>query len=159
VDKIRIAMPHRGAGVAPIFAALEAGYYREQGLEPELVPFHGHSNSLKGLIAGEADFTNAVGAELLLANARYKGDAVILASAISRSAQQVAARPGIETREDLRGKRWGVGARNDADGLKWAELHADIIRRFSRFPHRNAVLGRVSTPEEQKFLDDGGFAG
>ena len=27
------------------------------------------------------------------------------------------------------------------------------------FPHRNAVLGRVTTPEEQKFLDDGGFAG
>jgi len=48
---------------------------------------------------------------------------------------------------------------NDADNLKWAELHADIIRRFGRFPHRNAVLGRVSTPEEQGFLDDGGFAG
>jgi hypothetical protein len=30
VDRIRIAMPHRGAGVAPIFAALEGGYYREQ---------------------------------------------------------------------------------------------------------------------------------
>ncbi len=50
-------------------------------------------------------------------------------------------------------------AHNDADGLKWAELHADIIRRFSRFPHRNAVLGRVSTPQEQAFLDSGGFAG
>ena len=50
-------------------------------------------------------------------------------------------------------------AADDADGLKWAEIHADIIRRFGRFPHRNAVLGRVSTPEEQKFLDDGGFAG
>jgi uncharacterized protein (DUF924 family) len=50
-------------------------------------------------------------------------------------------------------------ARNDADGLKWAERHADIIRRFGRFPHRNAVLGRVSTPEEQAFLDGGGFAG
>jgi uncharacterized protein (DUF924 family) len=47
----------------------------------------------------------------------------------------------------------------DADGVKWAELHADIIRRFGRFPHRNAVLGRVSTPEEQAFLDGGGFAG
>ena len=46
-----------------------------------------------------------------------------------------------------------------ADGLKWAERHADIIRRFGRFPHRNAVLGRVSTPEEQAFLDGGGFAG
>jgi uncharacterized protein (DUF924 family) len=47
----------------------------------------------------------------------------------------------------------------DADGLKWAEIHADIIRRFGRFPHRNAALGRVTTPEEQAFLDGGGFAG
>jgi uncharacterized protein (DUF924 family) len=42
---------------------------------------------------------------------------------------------------------------------KWAEIHADIIRRFGRFPHRNAVLGRVTTPEEQVFLETGGFAG
>ncbi|MDO8877258.1 MAG: DUF924 family protein [Pseudolabrys sp.] len=48
---------------------------------------------------------------------------------------------------------------DDADGLKWAELHADIIRRFGRFPHRNAVLGRATTPEEQAFLDSGGFGG
>jgi uncharacterized protein (DUF924 family) len=47
----------------------------------------------------------------------------------------------------------------DADQLKWAELHADIIRRFGRFPHRNAVLGRTTTPQEQAFLDGGGFAG
>jgi uncharacterized protein (DUF924 family) len=50
-------------------------------------------------------------------------------------------------------------ASGDADALKWAELHADIIRRFGRFPHRNAVLGRATTPEEQAFLDGGGFAG
>ena len=43
--------------------------------------------------------------------------------------------------------------------LKWAELHADIIRKFGRFPHRNAVLGRATTAEEQAFLDGGGFAG
>jgi uncharacterized protein (DUF924 family) len=47
----------------------------------------------------------------------------------------------------------------DAGTLKYAELHADIIRRFGRFPHRNAVLGRVTTPEERAFLDGGGFAG
>jgi len=47
----------------------------------------------------------------------------------------------------------------DEGTLKWAELHADIIRRFGRFPHRNAVLGRVTTLEEQAFLDGGGFAG
>jgi uncharacterized protein (DUF924 family) len=50
-------------------------------------------------------------------------------------------------------------ATGDADLLKWAELHADIIRRFGRFPHRNAVLGRQTTAEEQAFLDGGGFKG
>lgn len=50
-------------------------------------------------------------------------------------------------------------ATGNAQLLKWAELHADIIRRFGRFPHRNAALGRVTTPKEQAFLDCGGFAG
>jgi len=50
-------------------------------------------------------------------------------------------------------------ATGDADLLKWAKLHEDIIRRFGRFPHRNKVLDRVTTPEEQAFLDEGGFAG
>ncbi len=45
------------------------------------------------------------------------------------------------------------------ENLKWALQHADIIRRFGRFPHRNAVLGRATTPQEQAFLDDGGFKG
>lgn len=50
-------------------------------------------------------------------------------------------------------------ANGDADLLKWAELHADVIRKFGRFPHRNAVLGRATTPEEQAFLDADGFKG
>jgi uncharacterized protein (DUF924 family) len=45
------------------------------------------------------------------------------------------------------------------DNLKYAEDHADIIRRFGRFPHRNPILGRATTPEEQAFLDGGGFRG
>ncbi len=46
------------------------------------------------------------------------------------------------------------------DGFtKYAEQHADIVRRFGRFPHRNAILGRATTPEEQAFLDGGGFSG
>jgi uncharacterized protein (DUF924 family) len=50
-------------------------------------------------------------------------------------------------------------ATGDADKLKWAQAHADIIRRFGRFPHRNAMLGRATTVEEQAFLDGGGFKG
>lgn len=45
------------------------------------------------------------------------------------------------------------------DAHKFAVLHRDIIARFGRFPHRNAQLGRTTTPEEQAFLDQGGFAG
>jgi len=48
---------------------------------------------------------------------------------------------------------------DDVDSLKYAEEHADIIRRFGRFPHRNRVLGRATTPDEQAFLNAGGFAG
>jgi uncharacterized protein (DUF924 family) len=47
----------------------------------------------------------------------------------------------------------------DAEGLRHAEIHADIIRRFGRFPHRNRALGRTTTPDEQAFLEGGGFGG
>ena len=43
--------------------------------------------------------------------------------------------------------------------LKFAHIHRDIIVWFGRFPHRNACLGRTTTPEEQAFLDGGGFGG
>lgn len=40
-----------------------------------------------------------------------------------------------------------------------ARRHRDIVRRFGRFPHRNPILGRAMTPEEQRYLDEGGYAG
>ncbi|GGE14019.1 hypothetical protein GCM10011390_36490 [Aureimonas endophytica] len=45
------------------------------------------------------------------------------------------------------------------DNLPFAIEHRDIVQRFGRFPHRNPILGRETTPEERRFLDDGGFAG
>ncbi len=45
------------------------------------------------------------------------------------------------------------------DALSHAEGHRDIIRRFGRFPHRNAILGLPMRPEEQRYLDEGGFPG
>lgn len=43
--------------------------------------------------------------------------------------------------------------------LDYARLHRDLIARFGRFPHRNAVRGRASTAEEAAYLSQGGFAG
>ena len=45
------------------------------------------------------------------------------------------------------------------ENAKYAAHHADIIRRFGRFPHRNRILGRATTADEQAFLDSGGFSG
>jgi uncharacterized protein (DUF924 family) len=46
---------------------------------------------------------------------------------------------------------------SDPDMAQHARAHAEIIRRFGRFPTRNAALGRVSTAEEQAYLDEGGY--
>jgi uncharacterized protein (DUF924 family) len=68
----------------------------------------------------------------------------------------------FEHSEDITDQDYGLalcaeaGVEND---LKWATIHRDIIVRFGRFPHRNAALGRKTTPVEQEFLDEGGFSG
>ncbi len=52
-----------------------------------------------------------------------------------------------------------VAALDDATYTDFAKRHRDVIRRFGRFPHRNAVLGRTSTPAETAYLNepDAGF--
>ena len=40
----------------------------------------------------------------------------------------------------------------DAEGLRYAQRHREIVERFGRFPHRNGTLGRASRPEEVAFL-------
>ncbi|WP_427912318.1 DUF924 family protein [Ramlibacter sp. MMS24-I3-19] len=47
----------------------------------------------------------------------------------------------------------------DGEQPRFAQVHHDIVKRFGRFPHRNALLGRRTTHEEQAFLEGGGFAG
>jgi uncharacterized protein (DUF924 family) len=89
--------------------------------------------------------------------------------AIAQGFDQRIAMPGrsffylpFEHSEDLADQEQAVALMRetgDADLVKWAMLHADIIRRFGRFTHRNAVLGRATTPKEQAFLDAGGFSG
>ncbi|ROR34441.1 DUF924 family protein [Inmirania thermothiophila] len=57
--------------------------------------------------------------------------------------------------EDLRDQDRAVAlfaAAGLEDNLRWARHHREIVRRFGRFPHRNAVLGRPSTPEEEAWL-------
>ncbi len=50
-------------------------------------------------------------------------------------------------------------ALGDEDSIKWARHHHDVVARFGRFPHRNAILERETTPEEEAFLQEDGFRG
>jgi uncharacterized protein (DUF924 family) len=64
--------------------------------------------------------------------------------------------------EDLADQDFGLAVAaelEDAECVKWAQIHRDIVIQFGRFPHRNAALGRETTAPEQAFLDEGGFAG
>ncbi len=68
----------------------------------------------------------------------------------------------FEHAEDIDAQERCVGlfmARGPAENVPYAIDHRDIIARFGRFPHRNPILGRKSTPQELAYLADGGFAG
>ncbi len=67
----------------------------------------------------------------------------------------------FEHSESLADQRMAIRlahAMHSANYLKYAHTHHDVIRRFGRFPHRNAVLGRHTTPAEKAFLESGGFS-
>ncbi len=51
-----------------------------------------------------------------------------------------------------------ISGLGDEELTRYARAHKAIIDRFGRFPHRNAALGRVSTPEEEAFLAEPGSA-
>jgi uncharacterized protein (DUF924 family) len=62
----------------------------------------------------------------------------------------------LEHSEDLKDQqdcvRLMAGLEGGGEFLSYAEQHRDIIARFGRFPHRNAILGRESSEEELEFL-------
>jgi uncharacterized protein (DUF924 family) len=61
--------------------------------------------------------------------------------------------------EDLAAQEEGMtlyGALGNESALDYMRRHRDIIARFGRFPHRNDILGRTSTPEEIEFLEQPG---
>lgn len=104
----------------------------------------------------------------------FAGDALALSAAKSLVARRAdRALPGVhrqfvylpfEHAEDLAAqdecvRRFRALAADEpehADLITWAERHRAIIARFGRFPHRNALLGRASTPEEEAFLREPG---
>jgi uncharacterized protein (DUF924 family) len=61
-----------------------------------------------------------------------------------------------EDRDDQRRSVELFATLGDAELSRYAAAHKAIVDRFGRFPHRNAILGRTSTPEELAFLQQPG---
>ncbi len=101
----------------------------------------------------------------------FEGDALALAAArraIEAGHPEVFP-PGVrsffylpfEHAEDLEAQARGVDlmrSLGERETVYWALVHFEAIARFGRFPHRNAILGRTSTPEEEAWLAAGGFS-
>ena len=62
----------------------------------------------------------------------------------------------VQLYETLTTQSSGPYLESSKNSLDYAKRHCDIIRRFGRFPHRNAILGRDSTEAEMDFLAAGG---
>ena len=100
----------------------------------------------------------------------FKGDAKALEAARtaidnqydkqSKNAERVWFYMPFMHSEQLADQELSVALFTELDSnLKYAEEHRAIIHQFGRFPHRNSVLGRDSTPAEKAFLKQGGFSG
>jgi uncharacterized protein (DUF924 family) len=97
------------------------------------------------------------------AAARRLADAAIAAGhdrAVARDLQKFFYLP-LAHSEDLADQERAVELCSGLGGrdLEQALHHRDIVRRFGRFPHRNAILGRPTTPEEAEYLANGGYSG
>jgi uncharacterized protein (DUF924 family) len=64
----------------------------------------------------------------------------------------------VQTDQDRSVRLFLLGFGRESDFLRHARAHREVIRRFGRFPYRNAALGREDTPEEAAFLQEGGYA-
>lgn len=80
-----------------------------------------------------------------------------LMHAEDRETQKLSVATFAALRDDARADRAPEAVQQIATvALDYAERHAAIVERFGRYPHRNAVLGRPSSPEEAAFLEQPG---
>jgi ABC-type nitrate/sulfonate/bicarbonate transport system substrate-binding protein len=106
-QKVRSAYTTISAAVASFWAALEAGYFSEQGLDVEFIRVDAGAPLLAALSNNELDIVSAGGTSLVLGNLQGM-EAMIIGATSSVLDSSVFVRPEIQTIDDLRGKTIGV---------------------------------------------------
>ncbi|HME60438.1 MAG TPA: ABC transporter substrate-binding protein [Candidatus Binatia bacterium] len=103
-DKIHMAYISDSPGSsAPYWIAKEAGFYKKYGLDVELIFINGSTRGIQSLVAGDLDFTGAVGTSAI--NGKLAGgDVVIIDSLVNTLPYYIIGKPSIKSPEDLKGR-------------------------------------------------------
>lgn len=103
-DRVRLSYISDSPGSsAPYWIAKEAGFYKKYGLDVELIFINGSTRGIQSLIAGDLDFTGAVGTSAI--NGRLAGgDIFIIDSLVNTLPYYIIGKPSIKLPEDLKGR-------------------------------------------------------
>lgn len=103
-DRVRLSYISDSPGSsAPYWIAKEAGFYKKYGLDVELIFINGSTRGIQSLIAGDLDFTGAVGTSAI--NGRLAGgDIFIIDSLVNTLPYYIIGKPSIKSPEDLKGR-------------------------------------------------------
>ncbi len=140
--KVRAAFTSFAGSQAPPWIAKEAGLFKKNGLDVELVMLRGGVQGLNALFAGELSFLQISGSTTVSA-AVAGGDSVIIATTVGTLVQNFVARPEIEKPEQLRGK--AVGIDNFGTVLDTGARLA--LRRLGLVPEKDVTLLQVGGVE------------
>jgi NitT/TauT family transport system substrate-binding protein len=133
LKKLKVGYPAISYNQVHIWVAKDAGLFRKQGLDVEIVFFRGGQTATQALVAGDPPIVN-IG---LVVQAGLQGhDAVLIASSENTYNYSVVARPGIATVEQLKGRRLGVSSFGSASH----NAAIILLKKFNLEPNRDVAL-------------------
>ncbi len=105
-EPVRAAYPSANVQFLPAFVALDKGFYKREGLDPELISVRNAVTAVQALIGGQIHFVMTVGPQM---PAIWEGtDIILLAQQVGRPTFSLMVTPDIQKVADLRGKKIGV---------------------------------------------------
>jgi NitT/TauT family transport system substrate-binding protein len=142
LKKIKIGYPAISYNQVHIWVAKDAGLFRKQGLDAEIIFFRGGQTATQALVAGDPPIVN-IG---LVVQAGLQGhDAVLIASSENTYNYSVVARPGIATVEQLKGRRLGVSSFGSASH----NAAIIVLKKFALEPNKDVALLAVGPTMER----------
>ncbi|MGE5303428.1 MAG: ABC transporter substrate-binding protein [Alphaproteobacteria bacterium] len=142
LKKLKIGYPAISYNQVHIWVAKDAGLFRKQGLDVEIVFFRGGQTATQALVAGDPPIVN-IG---LVVQAGLQGhDTVLIASSENTYNYSVVARPGISTMEQLKGRRLGVSSFGSASH----NAALITLKKFNLEPNKDVALLAVGPTMER----------